>query len=187
MRVWVEHAVAVAGHTAVIDTPSCGRHRAAVPVAVNRRGRMLASNVSNLALELNEMNGLVTKDIVVYDQTDLGRELLQEEAIGLRRHRTGERIHGLPVSWGCRVDLRGTDLAVLDHLTDGFLPSSAGGVVMPDGVWVAEKPGVEMAHLAEEFEIAGGKQNRRILKGKSKLRRKRRVLSLQICNCKWES
>jgi len=137
VRVWVEHAVAVAGHAAVIHTPSCGRHGAAMPVALNGGRGVLAANVSNLALELNKVDGLISKNIVVYDQTDFRGELLQEEAIGLRRHRTRERVHGLPVSRGGRVDLRGADSTVLDHLTDGLLPSSAGGVVVPDGVWVA--------------------------------------------------
>lgn len=56
------------------------------------------------------------------------------------------------IDWGYILilqDHRGADLAFLDQVADGLLPSSTGGVVVEDGVGVAEEPGVEVAHCTD--------------------------------------
>lgn len=43
--------------------------------------------------------------------------------------------------------MRRTDLSLVDQISDGILPPSAGGIVVPDGVGVSDDPGVEVAHV----------------------------------------
>lgn len=43
--------------------------------------------------------------------------------------------------------MRRADLSLVNQISDGILPASAGGIVVPDGVGVSDDPGIEVAHV----------------------------------------
>lgn len=74
------------------------------------------------------MDGLVAKDVVIDHEPNLGREFLEEQAVGLRGHWAGIGVDwlGRGVCRGKKIDWRGTDLAIVNQIADSLLPSSAG-------------------------------------------------------------
>jgi hypothetical protein len=110
---------------------------------------MFAPDVADFALQLDQMNGLIPKGIVVDHVTDLGGQFVEEQAVGLACHRPGIWVDWLGVGGGAierDVDGGGTDLALLDQITDSLLPSSSGGIVMEYGIGIPKQPGIEMTH-----------------------------------------
>lgn len=147
--VWVEHAavgVAVAG-CCCSRSPASRGDRAAESVAVEGGGGVLAAHMADLALELDQVDGLVAKDVLVDDQADLCGQFAEEQRGALRVDGTSVRVHWF--GWGQRwqVDRGSADLAFLDEITDCLLPSSSGRVVVPDGIGITNQPSVEVPHV----------------------------------------
>lgn len=114
----------MAGDLTIADTPAGGSDGAAMAVAFKGGGRVLATDVADLALELDQMHGLVAEDVVVDHETDFSGEFGEEHAVGLGSHWPRVRVDGLDrrVGGGQEVNGRGTDLAIVDQIAHGFLP-----------------------------------------------------------------
>lgn len=148
MGMGIEYAIGVARDLAITDTPAGRSDRTAMAVAFEGGGRVVTTDMADLALELDEMHGLVAEDVVVNHETDLGRQFGEEHAVGLGSHWPGVSVDGLDrrVGGGEEVNGRSTDLAILDEIAHRFLPSAAGGIVVPYRVRVTEQPGIEVTH-----------------------------------------
>lgn len=122
-----------------------------------QRGGVRAADVVDFVADLDEVDGCVcyrvigggsgvggvVEDVGVDHEADFGGQKLKEGAGWL----------GGAVCWCCCwygiIVGRGGRTAYLtrlDQFADGFWPSFAGGIVVEDGIGVAEDPGVEVAH-----------------------------------------
>lgn len=149
----------------IMGAPASGGNGATGTVGEDGRRLVLAAHVADFALELDQVDGLVAKDVIVDDQANFGWQFAQERALGLGGNGAGVWVdrgssrgtvlvavgHDDAVQVQVQVNGWRADLTVEDHLADGFLPATAGRVVVPDGVGVAKQPGIEMSHGGSFF------------------------------------
>lgn len=89
----VEPAVGMAVMGPCSRSPASWGNRATESVTIEGGGGMLAAHMADLALELNQMNCLVAKDVVVDDQADLCGQFAEERRGRLGVDGTIVRVH----------------------------------------------------------------------------------------------